>query len=105
VAAFFDVVRAGFGQRRKQLRNALLHGLHLPLESLTQGLGQAGIDGTRRAETLSVEEWVTLYQTLKSQGPWSPGPRAEPHRGFPSGEDVAVTEGNEKRPPPRGDRA
>jgi 16S rRNA (adenine1518-N6/adenine1519-N6)-dimethyltransferase len=68
IAAFFDVVRAGFGQRRKQLHNALLHGLHLPAECLAESLSQAGIDGRRRAETLSVKEWVTLYGALKSRG-------------------------------------
>jgi len=67
IAAFFDVVRAGFGQRRKQLHNALLHGLHLPAERVAQSLNQAGIDATRRAETLSVMEWVTLYGALKSR--------------------------------------
>ncbi len=66
-AAFFNVVRAGFGQRRKQVHNALVHGLHLPAERLAQSLGQAGIDGKRRAETLSVSEWVALHQALKSQ--------------------------------------
>jgi 16S rRNA (adenine1518-N6/adenine1519-N6)-dimethyltransferase len=68
ITAFFDVVRAGFGQRRKQLHNALLHGLRLPAERVAQSLNQAGIDGARRAETLSVMEWVTLYGAVKSRG-------------------------------------
>jgi 16S rRNA (adenine1518-N6/adenine1519-N6)-dimethyltransferase len=64
IAPFFDVVRAGFGQRRKQLHNALVHGLHLPAGSVAEALAQASIDGQRRAETLSVGEWVSLHQAL-----------------------------------------
>ena len=48
------VTEAAFGQRRKMLRQSLkaLGGERL--------LIAAGIDGTRRAETLSIEEFVTL---------------------------------------------
>ena len=66
IAPFFDVVRAGFAQRRKQLRNALAHGLALPMEFIAQALAIAGIEGQRRAQTLSVSEWVTLYRALTS---------------------------------------
>lgn len=61
---FFRVVRAGFGQKRKQLKNALAHGLSLPLDGVEAALVQAGIDSRRRAETLSVEEWVALSQAF-----------------------------------------
>jgi len=64
IAPFFELVRAGFGQKRKQLRNALQHGLHLPAERIAACPAAAGIDGQRRAETLSVEEWVTLHRAL-----------------------------------------
>lgn len=64
VAAFFDVVRAGFAQRRKQLRNALIHGLGLPAEQVVQAMKGAGIDEQRRAQTLSISEWLTLYRAL-----------------------------------------
>jgi 16S rRNA (adenine1518-N6/adenine1519-N6)-dimethyltransferase len=69
VAPFFAVVRAGFGQRRKQLRNSLLHGTGLPAEAIVRALAQAGVDGERRAQTLSVEEWVTLYRALSARQP------------------------------------
>ena len=65
IEPFFDVVRAGFGQRRKQLRNSLAHGLGLPDEGITEALAQAGVDGERRAQTLSVDEWVVLYRALR----------------------------------------
>lgn len=64
VGAFFDVVRAGFAQRRKQLRNALLHGLPLSADQLSEAMAAAAIDPSRRAQTLSVEEWLALYHAL-----------------------------------------
>lgn len=57
---FFRVVRAGFGQKRKQLKNALAAGLHKPVAGVVQALEQAGINPTRRAETLDLEEWARL---------------------------------------------
>jgi 16S rRNA (adenine1518-N6/adenine1519-N6)-dimethyltransferase len=55
---FFRVARAGFAQPRKQLHNALTHNLALSADQVLAGLEAAGIDGRRRAETLSIEEWV-----------------------------------------------
>lgn len=63
-ADFFRVARAGFGQRRKQLKNALAHGLSLSLEAVEAALSRADMDGRRRAETLSLEEWVALARAL-----------------------------------------
>jgi 16S rRNA (adenine1518-N6/adenine1519-N6)-dimethyltransferase len=58
---FSRVVQAAFGQRRKTLRNALSAGL-LPLDTAEAAavLEASGIDPRRRAETLSVDEFVTL---------------------------------------------
>jgi 16S rRNA (adenine1518-N6/adenine1519-N6)-dimethyltransferase len=64
VDAFFRVVKAGFAQRRKQLRNTLAGGLRLPPEEVTAKLHAAGVDPKRRAQTLSLEEWVRVAQTL-----------------------------------------
>jgi 16S rRNA (adenine1518-N6/adenine1519-N6)-dimethyltransferase len=52
------VTEAAFGQRRKMLRQSVKR---LGGEAL---LAQAGIDGTRRAETLSVEEFTRLANGL-----------------------------------------
>jgi len=65
IAPFFQVVRAGFAQRRKQLHNALTHGLHLSAEQITEAMLEAGIERQRRAQTLSVSEWVQLYRALR----------------------------------------
>jgi 16S rRNA (adenine1518-N6/adenine1519-N6)-dimethyltransferase len=61
---FFKVAQAGFGQRRKQLANTLSSGLNLPKEQVAAQLAQAGIDPTRRAETLSLQEWAAITTTI-----------------------------------------
>ncbi len=66
VAFFFRVVRAGFAQRRKQLRNALSAGLGRPSAAVAAALQAAGIDPRRRAETLTLEEWAQLADALAS---------------------------------------
>ena len=60
LAALERVTQAAFGQRRKMLRQSLKS---LGGEKL---LDAAGIDGTRRAETLSVVEFVTLANASQS---------------------------------------
>jgi 16S rRNA (adenine1518-N6/adenine1519-N6)-dimethyltransferase len=65
VAGFFRVVKAGFSQKRKQLKNTLTAGLARPTAEVTEALAQAGIDPTRRAETLSLAEWGRLVEALK----------------------------------------
>jgi 16S rRNA (adenine1518-N6/adenine1519-N6)-dimethyltransferase len=56
-AFFFRVARAGFGQKRKMLRNSLSAGLGLAPASVETALEQAAVDPRRRAETLSLAEW------------------------------------------------
>ena len=60
--AFFIVVRAGFSAPRKQLRNSLANGLNIPGDTAEALLTIAGIDPKRRAETLSLAEWASLYK-------------------------------------------
>ncbi len=57
---FFRVAKAGFSQKRKQLRNALAGGLGLSGDEAAALLERAGIDPKRRAETLTLEEWGAL---------------------------------------------
>ena len=64
VDRFFQVVRAGFGQKRKQLRNALAQGLSLPVGTVVEALRRAGVDEKRRAQTLSLEEWARAAQEI-----------------------------------------
>lgn len=62
---FFEVVRAGFAQRRKQLHNALSAGLALPDSEVVQALRRAGINPKRRAQTLSLEEWTKVWKAFR----------------------------------------
>jgi len=67
---FGRVVKAAFAQRRKMLSNNLKHANFL--EELTddqikESLDKAGIDGKRRGETLSLEEFSKLSNILKYQ--------------------------------------
>lgn len=64
--AFFAVVRAGFCQPRKQLRNALAAGLEVRPQVAAEWLARAGIEPQRRAETLSLAEWGRLVRTIRS---------------------------------------
>lgn len=64
--AFFRLARAGFGQKRKQLQKNL-RVLGFPREGIATALAAAGIDGNRRAETLSLDEWVALLRSMPSQ--------------------------------------
>lgn len=61
---FFRVVKAGFSQKRKQLKNSLSGGLQIKSKLATQYLQAADIDKRRRAETLSVEEWGRLTRVI-----------------------------------------
>lgn len=58
--AFFQLAKAGFGQKRKTLRNSLSGGLGWSGEQAANLLTAAGIDPMRRAETLAIDEWKTL---------------------------------------------
>lgn len=56
---FVSVVRAAFGMRRKTLRNALKR-----IEGSAEALEAASIDGGRRGETLSSEEFAAVAAAL-----------------------------------------
>lgn len=64
---FFRVVRAGFSQKRKQLRNAVGSGLGMKATQAGELLTKAEIDPTRRAETLSLEEWAALSRIYAAE--------------------------------------
>jgi 16S rRNA (adenine1518-N6/adenine1519-N6)-dimethyltransferase len=65
---FFKMARAGFSQKRKQIKNSLAGGLGLSNEVVTALLNTARIDGTRRAETMRLEEWAALTRAYKNEG-------------------------------------
>ena len=59
---FRRVVHAAFGQRRKTLKNALR--ARFDPAAVDGSLSATGIDGTRRGETLSIEELAALARAL-----------------------------------------
>jgi 16S rRNA (adenine1518-N6/adenine1519-N6)-dimethyltransferase len=61
---FHVVVRAAFAQRRKTLVNALAAGLGRPVDVLRVAAESAGIDPSRRAETLAIREFAELSRRL-----------------------------------------
>jgi 16S rRNA (adenine1518-N6/adenine1519-N6)-dimethyltransferase len=64
LARLLRIVNAGFAEKRKQLHNALRGRLGLAPETVQHALAAAGIDPARRAETLSLDEWLRLEQAL-----------------------------------------
>jgi 16S rRNA (adenine1518-N6/adenine1519-N6)-dimethyltransferase len=66
---FFKLVKASFAQRRKTLINNLQHyfGPEKKKAELSSLLGDIGIDGSRRGETLTIQEFATLSNHLKDQ--------------------------------------
>lgn len=60
--AFFGLVQAGFAARRKHLRNALAIGLECRPAEAEAMLAEAGLDPTRRAQTLTLDDWAALYR-------------------------------------------
>ena len=66
---FFELVRAGFSAPRKQIRNCFRDGLALDTESVNGMLLGAGIDPKRRAQTVSIEEWGSLYTEWRALAP------------------------------------
>jgi 16S rRNA (adenine1518-N6/adenine1519-N6)-dimethyltransferase len=63
--SFFRLVQAGFSERRKQLHNSLAHGLHRKNVDVQPWLLAASIDPSRRAETLSIEDWLRLWHEME----------------------------------------
>lgn len=61
---FFDVIKAGFSQRRKTLRNTLSGLAGLSREEMEAAMEAAGIDPGRRGETLSMEEFAALSNQI-----------------------------------------
>ncbi len=62
---FFRIVKAGFSEKRKTLRNSLSGGLGITKDQSEIILKDAGIDPGVRAETLSLEQWHNLVLTTR----------------------------------------
>jgi 16S rRNA (adenine1518-N6/adenine1519-N6)-dimethyltransferase len=62
---FFKLARAGFSTRRKQLINALSSGLDIDKAKGADLLQKTDIDPRRRAETLTIDDWLKLLRAYR----------------------------------------
>ncbi len=61
---FFAVIKAGFSQRRKTLLNCLTGFEGMEKAEMSEFLNSIGIDPIRRAETLSIEEFALIANSI-----------------------------------------
>ncbi len=64
---FFRVIKAAFSQRRKTLLNCLASNFNFNKDELSEILKSVGIDGIRRGETLSSEEFAKLSDKISER--------------------------------------
>lgn len=57
----FRLVKAGFSEKRKKLSNSLAGGLGIDKQTATSWLDEAGINQSKRAQELSMNDWQGLY--------------------------------------------
>ena len=69
IDAFFTLVRAGFSAPRKQIHNCLQQGLSIPRIESEALLSAAGVDPRRRPQTLSLDDWGSLYAAWRLRYP------------------------------------
>ena len=61
---FFRLTKAGFSQKRKTLQNSVSAGMHWDKEETARLLNEAGIEPQRRAQNVSLDEWVRLVEVV-----------------------------------------
>lgn len=64
---FFRFVEAVFQFRRKQLGGTFARIAGIPGTEAAKRLREIGIDGARRPQTLTIQEWEATYRALKPQ--------------------------------------
>jgi len=76
IAPFFLLARAGFNQKRKQLRNSLSRGLGVEGNVVAEWIEAAGLRPDCRAEDLGLKEWERLLSAARPGGiKWPAGDR------------------------------
>lgn len=68
VPELFRLIKAGFGEKRKQLKNSLAGGLNLSSELAIRLIEEAGLAPTARAQELSLDDWERLYRVTVAAG-------------------------------------
>ena len=67
VNQLFRLVKAGFSNRRKKLKNSLAGGLRLKINVVEALIKESGVKSHARAQELSMEEWQSLYETFSNK--------------------------------------
>ena len=62
---FFKLLRAGFSEKRKKLRNTLAGGLGIDKQAAEALLLGANIDPAKRPQQLRLQDWYELYKEYK----------------------------------------
>jgi len=62
--AYMRLVKIGFSQKRKQLKNSLSAGLQIESSEVVRLLTLSGLKPTARAQELSLEDWAKLLSNI-----------------------------------------
>ena len=65
--SYFQFIISGFSSPRKQIRNSLAHGLKLAPSQVNKMFTDSNIDSARRPETISVLEWIKLFDLVSTR--------------------------------------
>ena len=63
-ANFFKIVRGTFRHSRKQIHNSIVRGTTYDGDAISEALDTAGIERSRRPETLTIPEWLMVVEAL-----------------------------------------
>ncbi len=66
INVFFKLIKAGFGQKRKMMRNSLAAGLHISPAKADVLLMSAQLSPAIRAEKLTIPDWLRLVENWTS---------------------------------------
>ncbi|MFN8584438.1 MAG: 16S rRNA (adenine(1518)-N(6)/adenine(1519)-N(6))-dimethyltransferase RsmA [Dehalococcoidia bacterium] len=66
---FFNLLRAGFSEPRKQLHNAIRNSFGIPDAAARELLEEAGIDVMARAQHLDLTDWQRLFAVVERRHP------------------------------------
>jgi len=61
---FFRLVKFGFASKRKTLENNLSAGMHITKQDASDIIKAAGLEARIRAEALTIENWIKLYDLV-----------------------------------------
>ncbi len=68
IQVIFSLARAGFGQKRKKLRNSLATVMSSTPAEVEKLLGRAGLPPKSRAQELSIQDWENIAQIAAEEG-------------------------------------